>query len=142
MTERIMGFDFGTKRIGVAIGVSITATASPLQTIAAEDGLPNWSQIEALCKEWQVDAFVVGFPTNIDGSEQKISERASQFGKALEKRFKLPVHYVDERLTTVEAKQLLFESGGYKKLKVSEIDSFAAKLILEQFFASRTNTYP
>lgn len=121
------------KHIGVAVGQTITNTATPLTSINAKDGIPNWDDIEKLISTWNVKAIVIGIPLNMDGTEQAITTAAKKFGNRLEARFKLPVHRIDERLTTVEAKQQLFDSLGYKALDKASIDSYSAKLILESW---------
>lgn len=133
----IIAFDFGVKSIGVAIGQRITATGSPLSAIKAVNGIPSWETLDDLFKEWQPTDIVVGYPTNMDGSEQLVTARAKKFGKRLYNRFKVPVHGHDERLTTVEAKDRLFELGGYKKLSKGKIDSVSAVLILESWFEAQ-----
>jgi putative Holliday junction resolvase len=131
----IIAFDFGVKSIGVAIGQQITGTGSPLSAIKAVDGIPQWQTLDDVFNEWQPTEIVVGFPTNMDGSDQPITARAKKFAKRLYNHFKIPVHGHDERLTTVEAKERLFELGGYKKLTKGKIDSVSAVLILESWFA-------
>lgn len=133
----MLAFDYGTKSIGVAVGQQITGTASPLAALKATDGIPNWDQIEQLLKEWQPAQLVVGLPTNMDGTDQAITLRARKFSKRLFGRFKLPVITHDERLTTVEARERLFELGGYKKLTKGKIDSVSAVLILESWFETQ-----
>lgn len=130
----ILGFDWGMKRIGTAIGNSILGQATPLKTLASQSGLPDWNIIEKWIKEWRLEAFVVGVPTKIDGESLYTTELAQQFCAQLEQRFHLPVYPVDERLTTVEARQQLFEEGGYRKIQSTDVDSYAARLILEQWF--------
>lgn len=128
-----IGFDFGYKRIGVAVGQRFTGSASPLSTLSAKLGVPNWDDIQALVKQWRPLGWVVGLPTCIDGSEQYTTAAARGFARQLRKRFALPVYLVDERLSTVEARARLFADGGYRKIKNSEIDSIAACIILEQW---------
>lgn len=128
-----LGFDFGFKRIGVAVGQTITQTARPLITVNAQQGLPNWKQIEKAIREWRPKALIVGLPTCIDNSEQYTTPAAKEFAQQLEKKFSLPVHLVDERLSTVEARAQLFAKGGYRKIMDTEIDSIAACIILEQW---------
>lgn len=132
--SQVLGFDFGTSSIGVAIGQSITGTATPLTALRAKDGQPDWIQVERLLKEWQPDFVVVGLPLNMDGTEQPLTERARKFGQRLHGRFGIQVVYQDERLTTVAAKEYLFDHGGYKQLKKGKVDSAAAQLILEDYF--------
>ena len=136
MAKVYIGFDYGTKNIGVAVGQEITHTASPQDIVSAQQGQPNWQQIDSLIKEWQPCALVVGIPLNMDGSEQAITHKAKDFAEQLVSRYELPVHHVDERLTTKEVRQQLYEQGGYAKIKQANIDSYAAKLILEQWMKS------
>lgn len=128
-----LGFDFGFKRIGMAVGQTLTKSASPLPTIEAKLGVPNWNLIEALLKQWKPLALVVGLPTTLDDQVLYTTSASRGFARQLKKRFALPVHLVDERLTTVEARAHLFDRGGYRKIKKSEIDSIAACIILEQW---------
>ncbi len=128
----VLGFDFGMRRIGVAVGQLITHTANPLEILAADNGTPNWEAIQQLIDTWHVDAIVVGIPLNMDGTEQNITLSARQFAKQLANQFHLPVYEVDERLTTKEAKRQLHEQG-VKNLDLKYIDSYAAKLILESW---------
>ena len=128
-----LGFDFGYKRIGVAVGQRLTGSASPLSTLDAKLGIPQWDVVLKLLDQWRPQALVVGLPTCIDGSEQYTTAAARGFARQLRKRFALPVHLVDERLSTVEARAHLFAKGGYRKIKNTEIDSIAACVILEQW---------
>jgi putative holliday junction resolvase len=131
--ETLLGFDFGTKRIGVAVGQMLMQTASPLCVLPAKEGVPDWKAVGKLIKDWQPDALIVGLPLNMDGTEQTLTIYAKTFGESLENQFGLPVLYMDERLSSVEARARLFEAGGYKQLKKSKIDSVAAQLILEDW---------
>lgn len=126
----MLSFDFGMSKIGVAVGQSITQTARPLTNIKAQDGIPNWRDIESLIAEWHADALIVGLPYNMDGTLQDISLAARKFARRLKAQFRLPVYMCDERLTTKEAQSLLHEKGDKK----TEVDSFAASLILESWF--------
>jgi len=130
---RIVAFDFGLKRIGVATGQTLTGTTQMLAPIAARDGIPDWLVLEKLLKEWQPDLLLVGIPLAIDGSELSVTPNARKFMNRLHGRFGLPVHGVDERVTTKEARQQLFEHGGYKLLKSQSVDSLAAGLMLQQW---------
>ena len=132
----LMGFDFGTRSIGIATGQEITGTASPLTSLKANDGIPDWSRLEKLLKEWQPDLLVVGLPLNMDGTEQEMTVRARKFGQRLHGRFGFQVEFKDERLTTTDAKARLFEHGGYKALGKSRVDAVSAQLILESWMES------
>ncbi len=126
-----LGFDFGMKRIGAAVGQTVTRSATPLNVLPATDGIPDWQTIDELVKQWQPTVLVVGLPLNMDGSAQTITHAAKRFGERLVNRYQLPVHYIDERLTSVDARAKLYADGGYRALKNNSIDSVAAQLILE-----------
>jgi putative Holliday junction resolvase len=128
-----LGFDFGYKRIGVAVGQKLTCSASPLSTLSAQLGIPDWNEIQVLIQQWHPAGLIVGLPTCINDSELYTTSAARNFAEQLQVRFALPVYYVDERLTTVEARERLFAKGGYRKIKKSEVDSLAACIILEQW---------
>lgn len=125
----VLAFDFGTRSIGVAVGQEVTGTASPLAALKANDGIPDWQQIEMLYNDWQPDLVVVGLPLNMDGTEQDVTQRAKKFANRLHGRFRRPVETWDERLSTADAKAMLFELGGYKKLTKQKIDSVSACVI-------------
>lgn len=130
----LLGFDFGTKSIGVAVGQTVTKSAKPLTVIKVKDDSIDWSKVARLIDEWKPDVLVVGLPLNMDGSEQAITQIATKFADDLRRRFNLPVHLIDERLTTVEARARLFEEqGGYRALQKPAIDAMAAQLILESW---------
>ena len=133
----VLAFDFGTKSIGVAVGQEVTGTASPLAALKARDGIPDWQQIAALYEEWQPHLVVVGLPLNMDGSEQEMTQRAKKFANRLHGRFKVAVETCDERLTTTDAKSMLSELGGYKKLTKDKIDSVSACVIFTSWIESQ-----
>lgn len=137
--QRVLGFDYGTRQIGVAIGQTLTGSANPLKELRARDGIPDWDQIGALLKEWQPDALIVGLPLNMDGSPSEMSARAEKFARRLHGRFQLPVHCVDERLSTFEAKQTLRDSGrgAPTSYRDNPVDSLAAALLLETWLAGQ-----
>ncbi|QZN96837.1 Holliday junction resolvase RuvX [Symbiopectobacterium purcellii] len=139
MTNRtLMAFDFGTKSIGVAIGQEVTGTARPLTAFKAQDGVPDWNQVEKVINEWQPDLLVVGLPLNMDGSEQELTARARKFANRLHGRFGKPVELQDERLSTVEARADLFERGGFRALNKGQVDATSAVIILESWFSRQT----
>jgi putative Holliday junction resolvase len=121
-SRTVLAFDFGLKRIGVAVGEPELGTAHPLPAVAA------FSEIEKLVGEWKPASLVVGLPTSAQGLPHKMTRQSEDFARRLEKRFKLPVARVDERYTSVEAESRL------KGVKNKAIDSVAAQLILEQYF--------
>ncbi len=139
-TQSVIAFDYGEKRIGVAIGQSITGTANPLKHLLAKDGQPDWQKVEQLLKEWQPDYLLVGLPLNMDKTEQLLTKRAQKFANRLNGRFGMKVNMMDERLSSVEAREQLFSDKGFKGLKNNSIDSQAACLILESWFRENTSS--
>ncbi len=131
----VLGFDFGMKRIGVAVGQRITHSATALKVLLAEQGQPNWQDISVLIQEWQPQALVVGIPLNMDGTEQEMSTHAKQFADQLKQKFSLPVFQAEERLSTKEAREQIFAAQGYKGL-MKAVDSVAAKIIVEDWLRS------
>ena len=124
----ILSFDFGMKHIGVAVGQSLTETATPLAALQAQNGIPNWQLIIELVNEWQVHACIVGLPLNMDGSEQHLTRCARKFANRLHEHTRRKVFTVDERLTSIEAKrQLQTHSEDHNS------HSYCAKLIAEQW---------
>ena len=134
--KTVLGFDFGSKYIGVAVGHTLPAMAQPLTSLMAQKGELPWKEIDALLETWSPDALIVGIPLNMDGTEQAITHSARFFLENLQQRFHLPVFAVDERLTTVEARARLFSSGGYKALHKKAINSVSAQLIVETWLES------
>lgn len=137
--QRLLAFDFGLKRIGVATGQTLIGTTQMLAPLSARDGQPDWTAVEKLLKEWQPDLLLVGIPLAIDGSELSVTPNARKFMNRLHGRFGLPVQPVDERVTTKEARQQLFDHGGYKALQNQSVDSLAAELMLQQWLHDNTS---
>lgn len=127
----LLGFDYGTKQIGVAVGQAITLSARELCILKAQNGVPDWQKVEALIKEWQPDALVVGLPLNMDGTPSEMSERALKFSRRLHGRFNVPVFTHDERLTTFEAKGERLRQGQQGGYRDNPVDAIAAKLLLQ-----------
>ena len=138
--KTIMGFDFGTRNIGIAIGQVITRTATALPSVRAKDGIPDWNELEALVNEWQPDAVVVGIPLNMDGSESQMSLRARKFGKRLHGRFNLPFFEADERLSSFEAKDWAGKLGHKGHYGSDPVDAMAAQIILEGWMNDENNS--
>ncbi|WP_230425659.1 Holliday junction resolvase RuvX [Spartinivicinus ruber] len=133
--SQIMAFDFGTKNIGVAIGQRVTGTSSPLPTIRAQEGIPNWQMLGKLIEEWQPDAFLVGIPLNMDGSVGEIGLRARKFANRLHGRFGKPWYPADERLSTRSAKEKAEDLGHRGNYQERPVDSLAALVLLEEWLA-------
>lgn len=135
----VLIFDFGTKNIGVAIGQEVTGTAAPLPALKAQQGEPNWAQVSQVYAEWQPQLVIVGLPLNMDGTEQPMTSLAQRFANRLSGRYSVPVSTWDERLTTVDARAMLFELGGYKKLSKDKIDSVSACVIFTSWVERHQN---
>lgn len=130
--QLVLGFDYGTKQIGVAVGQTLTQQARPLTTLKARDGIPNWDDIAALLKEWQPDALVIGLPLNMDGTPSDMSTRAEKFSRRLHGRYNLPVFTHDERLTTFAAKgELMHNPKHSRNYRQDPVDALAAALLLQ-----------
>ncbi|MBD3611369.1 MAG: Holliday junction resolvase RuvX [Hydrogenovibrio crunogenus] len=122
----VIGFDFGLKRIGVAIGQTITRTATPEAIVASKDGKPDWEHISRLFEEWKPSAIVVGLPMRLNGEEQALTQPARKFGQRLSGRYQRPVYYIEEQLSSIEAEQ--------RKTKTDQpMDDHAAQIILENW---------
>lgn len=122
----LLAFDYGEKRIGVAVGQTLTATASPLTTLAARFGKPDWNKVQTIIDQWRPDALVVGLPLNMDGTEQKATKEARRFARRLQKHHPLPMHFADERLSTREARD-----REHERMPREGRDAVAAQVILE-----------
>lgn len=131
----ILAFDYGTRRIGVAVGNELLRSARELAPLTARDGIPDWHKVEQLLKDWQPDLLVVGLPLNMDGSESDMSKRARKFGNRLHGRYGKPCVMVDERGSTREAKLIAREAGHRGNYREESVDGIAAVLILEGWFA-------
>lgn len=140
----LLGFDYGTKNIGVAVGQEITASATPLTTLKTHHGNPDWSAISKLIATWQPDALVVGIPLNMDGTEQEMTHAARRFANRLRGRYHLPVIGVDERLSSIEAEHIMQDPEQMARIQIQKhtdsIDQIAAQLILTQYLSSQSDT--
>jgi len=138
----VLGFDFGERRIGIAVGQRITGTATPLTTIISKNQNPDWDAIGELIREWQPEALVVGMPYHLDGNDTRLSERIRKFCRQLEGRYRLPVHQIDERLSSAEAERYLKherQQGRKKPVQKNEIDQLAAAIQLESWLAGEAH---
>ena len=133
---RILGLDFGSKTVGVAVSDGLLLTAQGVETIERKDESKlrkTCARIEELIAEYEVTEIVLGLPKNMDNTEGERVEKTKAFGEMLERRTGLPVHYWDERLTTVAAEQILMESGVRRENRKAVIDKVAAGLILQGY---------
>ena len=130
-------FDFGERRIGVAVGQALTGTASPLEVLVCRSGI-HWRRIEQLIDQWQPHALVLGVPLTEEGRSQPMTARAQRFARQLEGRFGLPVHRTDERYSSREAKERFRArraAGSARQSGAGREDAVAAQIILENWFA-------
>jgi putative Holliday junction resolvase len=132
----VLAFDFGEKRIGVAVGDLELRISHPLQTISAEDNATRFAQIGALVAEWRPVQLVVGLPMHADGTEHELSRLARRFAHRLEGRFGVAVALVDERLTSASAESRLREAGARRDKIEASLDAAAASEILAAYFAT------
>jgi len=129
----LLAFDYGLRKIGVAVGQTVTNTATPLETLRAVENRPDWGGIARLIQAWQPEALVVGLPFDLDDREAEVAPQARRFARQLQGRFGLPVHLADEKLTSREARQL----GRGRIRNIEQLDAIAAKLILETWLHDR-----
>lgn len=132
----VLAFDFGEKRIGVAVGDIEVGIAHPLQTISGESNDQRFAAIAALIEEWRPARLVVGLPLHLDGTEHEMTRLSRKFARRLEGRFGLPAVLVDERLSSAEASQTLNELGIRGRGQKPMLDQVAAQHILQSFFDS------
>lgn len=133
----ILAFDFGEKRIGVAVGELTAGIAHPLTTITVEDTRSRFAAIAALIEEWRPGELVVGVPMHEDGRVHPVGELARRFARRLEGRFGIPTRLVDERLTSYVAEARLREAGASRRKAKHALDAAAAQVILQAYFAAR-----
>ena len=125
---QIVAFDFGEKKIGVAVGQTSTYTSSPLQVIFNNHDKVNWNEISVLLEEWRPELILVGKPLNMDGTDSEIMKKVDIFYKKLKSLYDAKFEYVDERLTTFEARDILKENN------VETVDANAAKILIDNWF--------
>ena len=128
----VMAFDYGTRRVGVAVGNSVTKAGQALKIIAAHNSDALFQELEKLLKEWQPDRLIVGLPVHPDGAEHEMSAKARRFGNQLNGRFQLPIEWVDERYTSA-----VLEDDSRMQ---DNLDAHSAALILEQYFAESASS--
>ena len=134
----ILAFDFGLRRIGVAVGQATTCTASNLETVR-NGRHPDWAAIDRLVKVWQPQQLLVGLPLGPDGEETAMSKATRRFGAALGSRYSLPIEFADERLSSHAAEGRFAEfraSGGLRRKNADQLDAISAQIILENWLQS------
>ena len=140
MNERgVMGFDFGMKRLGIAVGQELTRTASPLVTLDVKNGLPDWTALASLIQQWQPEAFVVGLPQHRDGKPHRLAPLITEFCTRLQNQYQCPVYTVDEHLSSYAAESELKERGHDPRRHKKQIDALAASIILQHWLEQQSN---
>ena len=125
---QIIAFDYGEKKIGVAVGQTATNTSSPLQIIFNKENKINWISIDLVIDEWKPDLILIGKPLNMDGSESEMMKKIDKFYIKLKSIYDADIEFVDERLTTFEARTIL------KDEKQNNVDALAAKILIDNWF--------
>ena len=125
---QIVAFDFGEKKIGVAVGQTSTNSSSPLKVIFNKHDKVNWNEINALLEEWKPELILIGKPLNMDGTDSEVMKKVDKFYKHLESLYDANYEYIDERLTTFEAREILKEN------KIDAVDASAAKILIDNWF--------
>lgn len=134
MTKKIfIAFDYGEINVGIAIGQNITNTAYPLTTLKLNKGKINQKELNKLIIDWNPKLAIIGLPLNMDGTNQKITNKVYKFANFLKKYFNIPFKLEDERLTTIESKEIIYKRKKHKFLK-KNINSYSAAIILESWF--------
>ena len=131
----VMSFDYGLRNIGIAIGQSITKSASTFYAIKAKEGVPDWIKLDSIIDEWEPSLFIVGDPFNMDGTKSEFQKKIAKFSAELKKRYEIELHMIDERLTSNEAKERIkYKANGIKDS--ANKHSISAQIILEDWFRS------
>ena len=143
-TTTVLGFNYGARRIGVAVGNDLTRGASALEVITNGAHGPDWPRLDTLLREWKPDALLVGLPLTMEGAEQQTSRAARAFAAALGERYSVPLHLVDERLSSIEAARRFADrraSGQTRRKHAQSLDAVAAEIIVETWLAENGSEY-
>ena len=140
--QLIMAFDFGTQKMGMAVGQSIISSANPLPLFPMKDGIPHWDNLLKVVKQHQPNLFLVGLPLNMDDSESELSTRARKFARRLRHQTNIETLMVDERLTTREARDELDHYKAQGRGKKLAADSLAAALLIESWYRDPEGVQP
>lgn len=140
--QLVMAFDFGTQKMGMAVGSSLIQSANPLPLFPMKDGIPNWDNLLKIVKQHQPSLFLVGLPLNMDDSESELSTRARKFARRLRHQTNIETLMVDERLTTREARDELEHYQAQGRGKNLAADSIAAALFIESWYRNPEGVTP
>lgn len=138
-TQTYLGFDYGTKCIGVAVGRLPAGRAEGAGAILTQKAGPDWEAVERLLRLWEPNGLVVGLPRNMDGTDNAMTAQSLRFGRRLDGRYHLPVYWVDERLTTHTAREYIDDTGARRTKRKAMLDTLAAITILQAFFDDPVN---
>lgn len=138
----IMAFDFGTQKMGMAVGQSMIESANPLALFPMKDGIPNWDELLKIVKQYQPTLFLVGLPLNMDDTESELSARSRKFARRLRHQTNIETLMVDERLTTREARDELEHYQAQGRAKKLAADSIAAALFIESWYRNPQGVAP
>ncbi|HEY0963190.1 MAG TPA: Holliday junction resolvase RuvX [Pseudomonadales bacterium] len=133
------GIDFGTRKIGVAVGQTLTRTAMGIAVVPVHANVVDWDMLDKLVQQWKPGAFVIGMPFSMDGTDNDMTARARNFAKLLAERYGKPIHEIDERLSTRAAREISRDNAeliGKRYNDKTKVDALAAQLMLESWFAS------
>ncbi len=133
---RLLGFDFGLRRIGVAVGQTITQTATPLTTVTAQDGQADWQAIDEVIERWRPDLLILGKPSSPNGDRHALDRPINRFRRMLEERYGLRVELIDENLSSSEASQILKrqrQQGRRRRVNKADVDRVSAAILLERW---------
>ena len=131
--NKVIGFDYGKKRTGIASGQTITNTATPLVTLTQIEGNPDWDGIQQQIEQWQPDALIIGIPYQLDGTESAMTKASLHFADCLKKRFNLPVYEINEALSSYEAEDILKKTTKITQHNKHEVDKIAAAVIVQSW---------
>ncbi len=137
--QSYFGIDYGTRKIGVAVGQTLTHTAMGIAVVPVRNGEVEWKELDSLVARWKPDAFVVGMPYNMDGTESDMTAAAQKFARRISERYKKPWHPMDERLSTRAAREITRDNAemiGKKYNDKTKVDAMVAQLLLESWFAN------
>ena len=140
--KMIMAFDFGTQKMGMAVGQSMIESANPLALFPMKDGIPNWDELLKIVKQYQPNLFLVGLPLNMDDTESELSARSRKFARRLRHQTNIETFMVDERLTTREARGELEQYQSQGRGKKLAADSIAAALFIESWYRNPEGLTP
>jgi len=141
----VLGFDVGARRIGVAVGNTLSGTARPIAMVAARDDGPDWDAVAALVREWRPDRLVVGEPLTLDGETQLATHLARRFAREAAARFALPVDLIDERSSSREAERRFAHArreGRARRRDAQALDALAAQIIVERWLGESPLPFP